>query len=111
MSEIEKLEILKQMFVTDGSDGSQPISDDTLFAYLRNAGSIVINKAYPFRSDIREVPDKYSMNQIEIAVYLLSKKGAEGEVIHNENGVYRTYEAADVPPSMLNKIPSRVKFI
>lgn len=111
MSELEKLQILKTMFVSDGSDGSEPISDDALLNYLRMAQMYVINKAYPFRNDINEVPDKYAMTQIEIAVYLLSKRGAEGETSHNENGINRAYESGDVPESIMRKIVPQVKFI
>ena len=35
--------------------------------------------------------------QIEIAVYLYNKQGAEGQTAHSENGISRTYESADVP--------------
>jgi hypothetical protein len=30
--------------------------------------------------------------------------GAEGQTAHSENGINRTYEAADVSPSILRKI-------
>ena len=42
--------------------------------------------------------------QIEIAVYLYNKQGAEGQTAHSENGISRTYESADVPESMLRGI-------
>ena len=111
MSELEKLEILKQMYISDGSDGSEATGDDTLLAYLRLAATKVINKAYPFRHDVMEVPDKYAMIQIEIACYLLNKRGAEGESEHNENGTYRKYEAADIPDSLMSKITPFVKVL
>ena len=41
------------------------------------------------------------MLQVEIAAYLMNKRGAEGETYHGENGVNRTYENASVPASML----------
>ena len=44
------------------------------------------------------------MTQVEIAVYLMNKRGAEGESAHSENGVSRTYENGDVPASMLRGI-------
>ncbi len=42
--------------------------------------------------------------QIQIAVFLYNKMGAEGEVVHNENGTSRTYENAHIPESMLSTI-------
>jgi hypothetical protein len=50
------------------------------------------------------VPDKYATNQVEIACYLLNKRGAEGETYHSENGINRSYENADVPESMLSRV-------
>jgi len=44
------------------------------------------------------------MLQLEIATYLLNKRGAEGQTAHSENGISRSYESADVPSSMLNQI-------
>jgi len=111
MSETEKLEILKQMYISDGSDGSEPTGDDTLLSYLRLAGTDIINHVYPFKHDIREVPAKYAMVQIELAVYYLNKRGAEGEAIHNENGTYRTYESGSIPESIKKKLTPFVKFL
>ena len=75
-----------------------------VIAYYKMAKSIVINKAFPFKSDVTDVPDKYIGNVIEIAAYLLNKRGAEGEISHSENGISRTYGNASVPDDMLDKI-------
>lgn len=88
--------------------------DDTtlLSAYLEDAGQAIINKAYPYLEGITIVPAKYQRLQVEIAVYLVDKMGAEGQTMHIENGVHRTYESASIPASMLKaviplaKIPS-----
>jgi len=75
-----------------------------LASYLEDAGSAIINKCYPFRDDIKEVPAKYQNRQIEIAVYLVNKRGAEGETIHIENGTDRHYDSSSVPAAMLRDI-------
>ena len=75
-----------------------------LASYLDEAGDAIIDKAYPFRDDVTEVPVKYQRKQIEIATYLINKRGAEGETKHDENGTGRTYEAASVPKSMLKSV-------
>lgn len=80
-------------------------SDDLLDALLSQSEGIVLNKRYPF--GIPEgsiVPTQYEHVQLQIAVELFAKMGAEGQTGHNENGVNRTYEAADVSPSLLRKI-------
>lgn len=79
-------------------------SEEVLTSFLDEAGDIIINRVYPFRYDVEEVPTKYQRRQIEIAVYLVNKRGAEGETKHDENGTNRSYESASVPESMLRDI-------
>ena len=80
--------------------------DDTtlLSAYIADAGQAIINKAYPYKEGIETVPAKYQRLQVEIAVYLVDKIGAEGQTMHIENGVHRTYESASIPNSMLKAV-------
>lgn len=79
-------------------------SDEVLNTYLTLAGKKIIAKAYPYKSDVEEVPTQYEYLQIEIAAYMMNKRGAEGQVTHSENGIQRQYENADVPYSMLKTI-------
>lgn len=81
-----------------------------LTSYLDEAGAAIIEKAFPFvYDDELEVPTKYQRRQIEIATYLLNKRGAEGETKHDENGTNRSYEAASIPDSMLRGITPYAK--
>lgn len=96
MLEIKKKEMVKAM--TEETD------DSTVSAYLGIAGNKICRKAYPFDPTVTEVPEQYHFLQVEIAVYLLNKRGAEGEAAHSENGISRTYENGDVPLSMLRQI-------
>lgn len=86
------------------------ISPDTantelLMVLLGQAEGIVLNRRYPFGSpEGATVPARYEHIQIKIALELFSKMGAEGQTAHNENGINRTYEAADVSPSLLRRI-------
>lgn len=77
---------------------------EVLSVFLDLAGKKIIERCYPFRSDVSDVPEKYEMNQLEIAAYMLNKRGAEGETVHKENGIDRTFESASVPDSMLKGI-------
>ena len=97
MTQEEKLTALKVM--VGSSD-----SDEVLSTYLTFAGSKIIAKAYPYQNDISEVPAKYEYLQIEIAAYMLNKRGAEGQTSHTENGITRQYENADIPASMLKAV-------
>lgn len=97
MTQDEKLAALKVM--VGGSD-----TDEVLSTYLVFAGSKIIAKAFPYQTDVTEVPAQYDYLQVEIAAYMLNKRGAEGETSHSENGISRSYENADVPASMLRAI-------
>lgn len=96
MTDTEKLTMLKAM--TGEKDES------VLSTYLSIAGNKVLKRAYPFNSTITVVPDRYAYNQVEIAAYLVNKRGAEGETAHSENGISRSYEDGDVPPTLLREI-------
>ena len=78
--------------------------EDILSAYLDMAATAIVNRVYPFEPDNKEVPEKYKNKQLEIAAYLLNKRGAECETTHNENGINRSYESASVPNSMLRDV-------
>jgi len=80
-------------------------NENVLSAYLDIAGAKILERCYPYRHDEElTVPSKYQFTQIEIAAYLINKRGAEGETAHNENGISRSYESASVPASMLKNV-------
>ncbi len=88
-----QLDLLKEIL-------GNPVASDTLLQYYLDIASDVI-------CDIRNadyVEDKYLNVQIQIAVELYNKAGAEGQTAHSENGIARTYEASDISPSLLKKI-------
>ena len=97
MTKAEKLQLLKAMV-------GESDTEEVLLAYLNIAGSKIINRAYPYNSEVTEVPVRYEFLQCEIAAYLLNKRGAEGQLIHSENGISRSYGSADVPSAMLDAI-------
>ena len=98
MTRYEKLHNLA--ILVEDSDANQEL----LSIYLDIAKTIILNKAFPFGNQPEDVPSKYENIQLNVACYLYNKRGAEGEVVHNENGISRTYESADVPDSMLSGI-------
>ena len=78
---------------------------DLLVSLLEQAEGIVLNRRHPFGlPEDASVPAAYEHIQLQIAVELFSKMGAEGQTVHDENGIKRTYEAADVSPSLLMRI-------
>lgn len=97
MTDSEKLTALRAM--VDSRE-----EDLVLHTYLKLAGSKILARAFPFGTDMTEVPAQYDYLQLEIAAYMLNKRGAEGQTAHTENGITRQYENADVPASMLRAV-------
>lgn len=77
---------------------------DVLSAYLDMARDIVVSCAFPYGDGSEAMPQKYDPVQVRIAAYMLNKRGAEGETVHQENGVSRHYEHGDIPLSILREI-------
>lgn len=84
--------------------GNPSDPDEVLQFYLDNAADIICDRRHS-----NEVENVYLTHQIKIAIELYNKRGAEGETAHGENGVSRSYESADVSPSLLNTITQIVR--
>ena len=84
MTQDEKLNYMKIMGGLQGED------DNELEAYLDLAKQKLLNHIYPYRNET-ELEKRYEMKQVELALILFAKKGAEGEETHNESGVNRKY--------------------
>ena len=99
MTDLEKISRLEVLISPDTA------STELLMHLLEQAEGIVMNRRYPFGApDGAIMPSAYEHIQLQIAVELYSKMGAEGQTAHNENGVNRTYESSDVSPSLLKRI-------
>lgn len=96
MTDAEKREMLTAM--------TGETTEAVLSTYLTLAGDKICRKAYPYDPTVTTVPAQYDSLHVEIAAYLLNKRGAEGEKTHSENGISRTYENGDVPNSLMRQI-------
>lgn len=96
MTDQEKIEMVKTM--------CEETDTGVVSAYLTLAEQKICRLAYPYDHEVTTVPERYEMTQVEWAVYLLNKRGGEGETAHSENGVSRTYEDAGIPASMMREI-------
>lgn len=88
-------------------------NDALLNEVLETAREFILTHMYPLEDDVSKylVPLEYNSLQLDIAVELYNKRGAEGEVAHSENGVSRTYDSASVSAALTNRIIPRVKVI
>lgn len=98
MTDEEKFALVQLM--TEGSD----VSDAVVTAYLTLAKQIIFEKAFPFGNFPEVMPAQYDGVHVEIAAYLINKRGAEGETVHLENGVSRHWEDGSLPPSLIRRI-------
>ena len=86
MTGSEKLTTLKALISPDTE------TDAVLQAILSAAEAMVLNRMYPFGyPDGPAVPGRYEPIQLQLAVELFTKRGAEGQTNHSENGISRSW--------------------
>ncbi len=93
MTSEEKIAMLKTM--------QEEQDEGVLSTYLYLAGRKIILRAFGDTTAETEVPSVYDSIQLEIAVYLLNKRGIDYQTTSGENGISRGYESGDVPESLL----------
>lgn len=82
----EKIEALKLQIAPDTAD------DGVLESAILAAEALILMRMYPFGYPAETaVPARYERIQLELAVELYSKRGAEGQISHSENGISRTW--------------------
>ena len=103
LTQLAKLKIMLAPLDTDATD-------DLLNLLLDVAESAIQNKRYPYGvpTDSEGVPLELETRwydlQLQIAIELYNKRGAEGEMSHSANGITRSYEAGAVSSSLLRKV-------
>ena len=95
---------MSQLSIMKSLIGAVPESDAVLQFYLDAARDVICNLR-----DSYEVEPQYLNVQIEMAIELFNKRGAEGQIAHNENGIDRTYEKAHISESLLAKVTPMVR--
>ena len=99
MTNEEKLTSLEALISPDTADKA------LLTRYIMLAEGIVLNRRYPYGApEGATVPKQYENIQLLIALELFSKRGAEGQIEHDENGIGRKYESPHVSYSLLRRI-------
>jgi hypothetical protein len=83
---------------------TENVLDAELEDILESAKAVILSRRFPFSDHPDEIENKYKDLQIRIAVEMFNKQGAEGEILHSENGVSRTYASASVSADLLKEI-------
>lgn len=87
-------------------------SDDLLLYLLEQAEGIILSRKYPFGApEGATLSPLHEQIQLRVAVEIFSKMGAEGQTMHTENGVSRTWEAGDISPSLLKLVVPMVSSV
>lgn len=93
-----QLEILKNQI-------DNPVDQDEILQFCLDSASEII-------CDIRnsnKVEQKYLSAQISIAIEIYNRRGAEGQIAHDENGVKRMYDRGHISNSVLSRITPMIK--
>lgn len=86
MTNIEKRSALAALLAPDTDT---EVVLDTMIAL---AEVEILNRMYPFGyEDGLTVPGRYEMLQVQLAAEIYTKRGAEGQTNHSENGISRSW--------------------
>lgn len=88
-----------------GETNDLPESEDVK-PYIQLATAKIRNRLYPFGNGDQNIPERYHMTVCELAARMYLRKGSEGEVSHNENGVNRSYANVDDADILSRIIPN-----
>ena len=91
MKQADKITTVKTLL-----DNDAQATDSLITILLADAGMTILNRMYPFGiPEDTEVPERYDYFQCRLAQRYFLRRGAEGEIVHNENGVNRTYQSVN----------------
>ena len=92
MTDAEKITMVKALVENDPN-----ATDAVVTVYLTIASGKMLERLYPYDTSktVSDMPSRYDTIQCELAARLFLRRGGEGELSHEENGVNRTYGTVD----------------
>ena len=90
MTDSEKTTMVRTLVEND-SDAT----DETIAVYLNLACNAMLERLYPYDSTRDDIPSRYDTIQCELAARYFLRRGGQGEINHEENGVNRQYGTVD----------------
>lgn len=70
------------------------LADEVIETYLDLAETKIKNTLSPFR-EIECIPSRYDLIHCELTSRYIFRRGLEGQVSSNENGIVRTFDSPD----------------
>lgn len=92
MTNAEKIAMVKTLCESDAE-----ATDEIVGVYLNLALNAMIERLFPYDSSktSTDVPERYDTIQCELAARYFLRRGGQGEINHEENGVNRQYGTVD----------------
>ena len=92
MTDAEKITMVQTLVESD-SDAT----NEVVAVYLNLACNAMLERLYPYDStkEAEDIPSRYDTIQCELAARYFLRRGGQGEINHEENGVNRQYGSVD----------------
>ena len=92
MTESEKIAMVQTLVENDADATAQVVP-----VYLTLACNAMLERLFPYDSDkdSGDLPVRYDVLQCELAARYFLRRGGQGEINHEENGVNRQYGTVD----------------
>ena len=92
MTDAEKILKVQTLVESDAE-----ATDDVVSVYLNLACSTMLERLYPYDTtkDETDIPARYDAIQCDLAARYFLRRGGQGEINHEENGVNRQYASVD----------------
>lgn len=92
MTDTEKKAMVKTLVENDSY-----ATDDVVTVYLTLARNTMLERLFPYDTtkDSGDIPTRYDTLQCELAARYYLRRGGQGEINHEENGVNRQYDSVD----------------
>lgn len=92
MTQVDKIAMVKTLVENDAE-----ATDSVVSVYLTLALNTMLERLFPYDSskDLADVPVRYDTIQCELAARYFLRRGGQGEINHEENGVNRQYGTVD----------------
>ena len=92
MTDVEKIAMVKTLVENDAE-----ATDEVVPVYLNLALNAMLERLFPYDStkEAEDVPVRYDTLQCELAARYFLRRGGQGEISHEENGINRTYGSVD----------------
>ena len=100
MTDAEKKTMVRTLVENDPD-----ATDETIAVYLSLACGAMLERLFPYdtEKDSSDLPVRYDTLQCELAARYFLRRGGQGEINHEENGVNRQYGSVD-DSDILNRL-------